>query len=66
MLRLPLYFAQVIAFIVCYVYMVKDMELLRLSRSDLFDSHLLRRSMKLCGENCGYRKAQKVKAARII
>nr|WP_308496386.1 MATE family efflux transporter [uncultured Agathobacter sp.] len=44
--------AQVIAFIVCYVYMVKRYELLRLSRSDLFDSHLLRRSMKLCGENC--------------
>ena len=44
--------AQVIAFIVCYVYMVKRYELLRLSYSDLFDSHLLRRHLKLCGENC--------------
>lgn len=44
--------AQVIAFIVCYVYMVKRYELLRLSQSDLFDSQILRRCMKLCGENC--------------
>lgn len=44
--------AQVIAFIVCYVYMVKRYELLRLSQSDLFDSQILRRRMKLCGENC--------------
>ena len=43
--------AQVIAFIVCYVYMVKRYELLRLSQSDLFDSQILRRRMKLCGEN---------------
>lgn len=50
--------AQVIAFIVCYVYMVKRYELLRLSRSDLFDSHLLRRSMKLCGENCDIEGAE--------
>lgn len=44
--------AQVTAFIVCYVYMVKRYELLRLSRSDLFDSHLLRRRMQLNGQNC--------------
>ena len=44
--------AQVIAFIVCYVYMVKRYELLRLSRSDLFDSHLLRRHLKSSDENC--------------
>ena len=50
--------AQIIAFIVCYVYMVKRYELLRLSRSDLFDSHLLRRSMKLCGENCDIEGAE--------
>ena len=43
---------------VCYVYMVKRYELLRLSRSDLFDSHLLRRSMKLCGENCDIEGAE--------
>lgn len=50
--------AQVIAFIVCYVYMVKRYELLRLSRSDLFDSQILRRSMKLCGENCDIEGAE--------
>ena len=44
--------AQVIAFIVCFVYMVKRYELLRLSRSDLFDSHLLRRHLKSSDENC--------------
>ena len=44
--------AQAIAFIVCFVYMVKRYELLRLSRSDLFDSHLLRRHLKSSDENC--------------
>lgn len=44
--------AQVIAFIVCYVYMVKRYELLRLSRSDLFDCHLLQRHLKSSDENC--------------
>lgn len=32
--------------------MVKRYELLRLSRSDLFDSHLLRRHLKSSDENC--------------
>ena len=50
--------AQVIAFIVCYVYMVKRYELLRLSRSDLFDSHLLRRHLKSSDENCDIEGAE--------